>query len=114
MMTMLHQAKERLDMSKQLARHKWLRQIGIGASLDTNQFIGQFITCRQHDHRNILLRLPYTATDFQPVHARQHDIKNDQVNLVHGERSQSFFPTLCCKNHVARLCQYIMQSVNNG
>lgn len=102
---MLKQAEERLDMSKQFTRLKRLRQINIGACLDTNQFISQFIARCQHHHRNILLSLSYTTTDFQPIYARQHNIENDQINLLHSQDGQRLLSVLRRYHSVTRSCQ---------
>ena len=75
-------AQHRVDARHELARVEGLRQVIVGAHLESDDAVDVFAFRRQHDDRNALARGAQATADRQAVLARQHEIEHDQMRRV--------------------------------
>jgi hypothetical protein len=74
-------AADRPDAGQEFAGRKCLRQIIVGAHLQTHDAVGFLAAGREHEHRHVR-----TAADapehLEPVHFREHDIEDHSVKFL--------------------------------
>src|SRR5664279_5828740 len=86
---MLDAAQDCLDASGELARRERLRDVIVGAELETGDTIGLFIPRGEHQDRHLRLRAHLPA-DLEAVDARQPDVEHDEPHGVTPQLGDRF------------------------
>ena len=73
-------AQARANARQQFFGRKRLGEVVVGAEIEAGNAIGDAILRGEHDDRHVALGANALA-DFQAVHARQHQIEDDEVRL---------------------------------
>ena len=84
----LRPAQDRAQACQQLAGREGLRDVVVGAQLQTDHAIRLVPFGGQHDHRNAAV-LTNAPANFQAVHAGHHHIQQDRVEQARFQRGQS-------------------------
>jgi hypothetical protein len=80
-------ALQRADAGEQDGEGERLGHVIVGARIETLDDVGNGIASRQHQNGNVLAKLAETAGDLNAIDSGQHDIEEDEVELVvFGER----------------------------
>ena len=80
--------QNRPDPRHQFARVERLGQIIVGAQFEAHDAVHVLAPRGQHEHGNAAL-LPHALQDLETVHARQHDVEDDQVEAALDGRRKS-------------------------
>src|SRR5207247_10699174 len=75
---------ERTDPAAELADRERLRDVVVGAELETDHLVELVVSGREHDDRDAALG-PETPADLEPVEPRQHQVEHDEVDLLARE-----------------------------
>src|SRR6478609_4104323 len=87
MLLRLRAAEDRLHSGDELARREGLRQVVVGADLETDDTVRLLVTRREHEDRHLRLRANL-ATDVEAVLPRQADVEQDHPYRVTIELRQ--------------------------
>ena len=79
---------DRADPGQKLARVERLRQIIVGADLESDDPVGLVAARRQHQDRRLRPDANSPA-DFEPVDVRQHHVEDDRVECSAVDRLQA-------------------------
>ena len=90
----------RTNARRELRETEGLRQVVVGARVETPHPILGGLASREHEHRSPALRFPEAMTHLEPVHTRQHDVQHDRVVIVLGSEPQ---PVRAVERHVDRV-----------
>ena len=75
-------AQNRADARQQFARRERLREVVVGAHLETEDAVGFFVARREHQNRRALLAVrAQIAAQLDAVLTRQHQVEHDQVDV---------------------------------
>jgi hypothetical protein len=72
----------------QLGHLEGLRDVVIGAYLQPNNYVNRLGLSSEHDDRDLAFT-PDRPTDLNPVHAWEHDVKNDEIPFPRLGRRES-------------------------
>ena len=75
-------AQDGLDARDELARIERLRQVVVGAHLETDDAVDVLAFCRQHHDGDVFTGGAQAAADREPVLAGQHEVEHDEMRRV--------------------------------
>ena len=78
-------AEHALDARHELARVEGLRQIVVGADLETDDLVDVLVPGGQHQDRDVRA-LAHAAADLEAVHVGQVEVEDDQRGLLGRDR----------------------------
>jgi hypothetical protein len=81
-------AQDRLDPGDQLAGRERLGHVVVGAELEAEDPVGLLLPGRDHDDRHPAPPLAQRPGHLEPVHARQHQVEQDQPGPLGVDRGQ--------------------------
>ncbi len=82
--------EERTHPASKLADRERLRDVVVGAELETEHLVELLAARCQHDDRDVALAAQ-TLADLEPVEPRQHDVEDDEVERVLVEAPERLF-----------------------
>ena len=78
-------AQHALHPRHELARVERLRQVVVGADLETDDLVHVLVARGQHQDRDVRA-LAHAAADLEPVHVRQVEVEHDEGGRLRGDR----------------------------
>jgi hypothetical protein len=101
--------QQRADPCGQLGEGERLGQVVVRADIQPADTVIDVITDREHEHRHPPAPLPELPAQLEAVHARQHDIQDDDVVGVLDGHPQAVLPGPGDVNRVAFLLQATLE-----
>ena len=95
-----------------LARAERLRDIVVRAKAKAADLIDVIFLGRDHQHRNIAVLADLFA-DLKSVHAGEHQVQNDQIELLLKGRLKSLVPTVLYLDFKAAQFQIIFLQIGD-
>jgi hypothetical protein len=86
-------AEHGLDAGEQLARRERLRQVVVGAELESGDAVGLLVARRQHQDRDVRVAAD-AAADLEPVNVRQAHVEHDDPNRAPFDFHERVLPAL--------------------
>ncbi len=83
--------EKRADATSELADRERLRDVVVRAELETEDLVELVVAGGQHDDRDGALRAQAPA-DLEPVHSRQHDVEDDEVDVLLAKAAERLVP----------------------
>ncbi|MNG20913.1 hypothetical protein D3C84_1052150 [compost metagenome] len=102
-------AQHGADPGQQLTGVERLGQIVIGPHLQPDDAIHFVSLGGEHQHRDLVARLPQTAADGEPVLPRQHQIEHHQAEVLAGQQTIRLFPVGNASHHKSLFGEVTLQ-----
>jgi hypothetical protein len=106
-------AQRRSHAAAELANRERLRDVIVGAELETQHLVDLVVARSQHDDRDVATS-PQLLADLEAVHLRQHEVEDDEIDSVLIEPAKRLLPIVRLDHAVPVALERIRQQLLDG